>query len=61
MTGAGIVSSARTAALIAADEGSETITMSHIVRAIAGQYRREARILKTTELGPYAGLLQEMR
>jgi hypothetical protein len=61
MTGAGIVSSARTAALIAADEGSETITMSHTVRAIAGQFRREARILSATDLGPYAPLLQEIR
>jgi ATPase family protein associated with various cellular activities (AAA)/winged helix domain-containing protein len=61
LTGAGIVGAARTAALLAADEMSPTITMAHIVRAIARQYRQEARILTTSELGPYAAFLQEAR
>ena len=59
LTGAGIVSVARTAALLAADEGSETISMSHLVRATARQYRRETRILAPAELGAWASLLRE--
>ena len=59
ITGAGIVGSARTAALLAASEGREKITRSDMVRAIARQYRREARVLMPSELGPYAGLLRE--
>lgn len=58
MTGAGIVNAARTAALLAAHENSEHITMAHVVHGIARQYRREARVLTTAELGPYSGLLQ---
>jgi ATPase family associated with various cellular activities (AAA) len=61
LTGAGIVNSAHTSALMAADEGGATITMSHIVRAIARQYRREARILTASDFGSYAVLLQETR
>jgi SpoVK/Ycf46/Vps4 family AAA+-type ATPase len=61
MTGAAIVGAARTAALIAADEKSATIDKSHVVRAIARQYRREARVLSPGELGPYAGELKEAR
>jgi hypothetical protein len=61
LTGAGIVGAARTAALLAADEMSETITIAHLVRAIARQYHREARILTASELGPYAAFLQEAR
>lgn len=61
LTGAGIVGAARTAALLAADEASATITITHIVRAIARQYHREARILTASELGPYALFLQEAR
>lgn len=60
LTGAGIVSAARTAALLAADAGAAEITMSHIVRGIARQYQREARILRPTELGPCAALLSEV-
>ncbi|TWT91753.1 ATP-binding protein [Stieleria varia] len=59
MTGAGIVGAARTAALLAAQNQASRITMSHIVRAIARQFRREARVLSTRELGRYADLLQE--
>jgi hypothetical protein len=61
MTGAGIVGAARTAALFAAEEGTGAIGKSHIVRAIARQFRREARLLTPVELGPYASLLQEAR
>ena len=61
MTGAGIVGAARTAALFAAEDGTGAISKSHVVRAIARQFRREARLLTPVELGPYASLLQEAR
>jgi hypothetical protein len=61
MTGAAIVGAARTAALLASDQGSETITRSHIIQGVARQYRREARILMPGELGPYADDLKEAR
>ena len=60
LTGAGIVSIARTAALLAADAGSATISMLHLVQATARQYRRETRILAPVELGEWAGLLREV-
>jgi len=60
MTGAGIVSSARSAALLAADAGCVSISMAHVVRATARQFRREARVLTAHELGPYGALLQEV-
>jgi hypothetical protein len=47
--------------LFAAEEGTGAIGKSHIVRAIARQFRREARLLTPVELGPYANLLQEAR
>ncbi|MEA2860003.1 MAG: hypothetical protein QOC72_2042 [Methylobacteriaceae bacterium] len=61
LTGAGIVGAARTAALFAAEDGSSEIGKPHVVRAIARQFRREARLLTPVELGPYANLLQEVR
>lgn len=61
LTGAGIVSAARNAALLAAGEGSGAIGKQHVVRAIARQFRREARLLTPVELGPYASLLQDHR
>ncbi|MCI0392746.1 MAG: ATP-binding protein [Acidobacteria bacterium] len=65
LTGAGIVGAAQTAALMALEAENENheavITKSHVVRAIARQYRREARLLTSSELGPYAPLLQEVR
>jgi hypothetical protein len=65
LTGAGIVGAAQTAALLALESEVETgyavITKSHLVRAIARQYRREARLLTSSELGPYAPLLQEAK
>lgn len=57
MTGAAIVSAARTAALLAADENSSTISMGHVVRGIARQFHREARILPPAALGSYGSLL----
>ena len=57
MTGAGIVSAARTAALLAADEDSPNISMSHVVRGVGRQFRREARILSPTSLGRHGALL----
>lgn len=61
MNGAAIVGAACTAALLAADENSPTITKNHIVRAIARQYQREARIFTPAELGNYAAELKEAR
>jgi hypothetical protein len=67
MTGAAIVNAAQTAALLATesqnravlDNQEVTITAAHVVQAIARQYQREARLLTASELGSYAGLLQE--
>ncbi|CAL9316647.1 AAA family ATPase [Streptomyces sp. SudanB25_2051] len=57
MTGAGITAAARTAALAAADGGADTIGMRHVVRGVARQFQREARLLRPSELGPHAHLL----
>jgi hypothetical protein len=40
----------------AADASSELITMGRVLHALARQYQREARVLRSTELGPYAVL-----
>src|SRR5262249_15637467 len=61
LTGAGIVDSARVAALLAADESSPTITSRHLVRAVARQFQREARLLTASDLGVYGHLLSERR
>jgi SpoVK/Ycf46/Vps4 family AAA+-type ATPase len=58
MTGAGITSAARNAALIAADDDGRAITMRDVVAGVARQYQREARLLRHTELGAYASLLE---
>ncbi|MFD7816106.1 ATP-binding protein [Streptomyces sp. NPDC059785] len=60
MTGAGIAAAARTAALAAADTDSAAIGMRHVVRGVARQYQREARLLRPTELGPHAHLLADV-
>jgi hypothetical protein len=57
LTGAGIVAAARTAALLAADAGTQTITMAHAVQGLSRQYQREARVLRRTDLGRHAALL----
>jgi hypothetical protein len=59
MTGAGISAAARTAALAAADSASPSIAMRHIVRGVARQFQREARLLRPSELGPHACLLAD--
>ncbi|HZX38092.1 MAG TPA: ATP-binding protein, partial [Streptomyces sp.] len=59
MTGAGITAAARTAALAAADGNSATIGMRHVVRGVARQFQREARLLRPAELGPHAHLLDD--
>lgn len=59
MTGAAITAAARTAALAAADSGGATIAMRHVVRGVARQFQREARLLRPTELGPHAHLLDD--
>ena len=53
LTGAGIVAAAQTAASLAASEGT-SISMEHVVRALARQFQREARVLNTHELGAHA-------
>jgi SpoVK/Ycf46/Vps4 family AAA+-type ATPase len=58
MTGAAIVGAARTAALLAADNEAPKITMPHVIRATARQFRREARVLTPVDLGQYGALLQ---
>lgn len=55
MTGGSIVSSARTAALLAAGEAGGEIDMVHVVRGVSRQYQREARLLQPADLGRYAG------
>ena len=54
LTGGGIVGAARTAALLAADAGGDTIEMSHIVRGLARQFKRESRLLTPADLGGFA-------
>jgi AAA+ superfamily predicted ATPase len=57
LTGAGIVGTARTAALLAADEGAGAIHMHHFVQAARRQFQREGRLLTNLDLGKYANLL----
>jgi AAA+ superfamily predicted ATPase len=61
LTGAGIVSSARVAALAAARVGASAIGIPHVIEAVTSQFQREARALTATDLGPYAGALRTMR
>ena len=50
MTGAGIVSAARTAALLAASNGASRITATHIADGVRRQFRGEARMLLESEI-----------
>ena len=59
LTGSGIVSAARNAALLAADAGDDRITMHHLVTAVARQFQHEARLLPAAQLGQYAHYLEE--
>ena len=45
-----------TAALLAADEGAASITMPHVIEAVARQYQREARVLIRRSWGSHAAL-----
>jgi hypothetical protein len=57
LTGAGIVAIAQTAALLAAEEGTDMIEMRHAVRATTRQFRREGRVLAPSQLAQHASLL----
>jgi hypothetical protein len=59
LTGAGIVAAARTAALLAAEGDGEAITMAYVVRGVSRQYQREARVLRPSDLGGFASLLDD--
>ena len=59
LTGAGIVASARTAALLASESGASTISMAHAVLGVSRQYQREARVLRPGDLGCHAALLED--
>ena len=54
LTGAGIVSVARNAALLTLRDGRAEIGMAEITRAIARQFQQEARVLPISELGNHA-------
>ena len=57
LTGAGIASTAQTAALLAADQGAATIDPCHVAHAASRQFQREGRALRPSDLGPYASLV----
>jgi hypothetical protein len=59
LTGASIAGAARTAALLAASEGSTAISRRHVAQGLARQYQREARVLMPGEMGPYAALVRD--
>jgi hypothetical protein len=50
MTGASIVNATHTAALLAADEGSQEIRFEHITEGIARQFQREARVMGAIDM-----------
>ncbi len=60
MTGAGIVSAARLAALLAAGRDRGTITMADVVHGIVRQYHTEGRILTPADLGAYGNLAADI-
>jgi len=51
LTGAGIVSCARLASLIASTRGDGEIRIAHIDEAIARQFRQEARLWRGRSVG----------
>jgi SpoVK/Ycf46/Vps4 family AAA+-type ATPase len=59
LTGAGIFAAAQTAAFLAADQGADTIGPPHVVRGLARQFQREARILTAADLGRHACHLEQ--
>lgn len=58
LTGAAIFSAAQTAAYLAAAEGADAIGPAHVVRGLARQFQREARILTANDLGRHAHHLE---
>ena len=58
MSGAAIMNSACTAALLSVEDGAPAAGMRHLVRAIARQFQRESRIFNTAQLGKYETLLR---
>ena len=58
LTGAGIVSAVRTAALRAAQSGAAHVAAADLVVGIARQYQRESRLLTARDLGRYGDHLR---
>jgi hypothetical protein len=58
LTGAGIAGAGRMAAFLAADDGAERISMTHVVRGLTRQFRAEGRVIGAPELGRYATLVE---
>jgi hypothetical protein len=56
LTGAGIVGSARTAALLAAAEGASRPTMAHLANGVARQFRSEGRLAPPDDLAALTDL-----
>jgi hypothetical protein len=56
LTGAGIVGSARTAALLAAAEGAGRPTMAHLASGVARQFRSEGRLAPPDDLAALTDL-----
>jgi hypothetical protein len=59
LTGAGIFAAAQTAAYLAAGEGARAIGTSHVVRGLARQFQREARILTASDLGRHGHHMEQ--
>ncbi|NOT27618.1 MAG: ATP-binding protein [Acidobacteria bacterium] len=59
LTGGGIAGAARSALILAAGDKSKALRMEHLVQGLARQVKREARLLTSAELGPYACLLRD--
>jgi hypothetical protein len=56
LTGAGIVGSARTAALLAAAEGAAEMSMAHLADGVSRQFRSEGRLAPPSDLAALAEL-----
>ncbi len=53
MTGAGIFNACHTAALLAAEEGSDVIRHNHIIEGISRQFHRESRVIVPSDLNRF--------
>jgi hypothetical protein len=60
MSGAAIMNAATAAALLAASEGSATITAEHLLRGVARQFERESRILSQNLIGQIGAQIRAM-